>query len=293
MTPPVKPILPQVGKVPELVSPTPPILTDPPVPPPTNVPPVPGLTDEQKLKLYEIQEKALKEQGRKLSELTNHVAELKGRNPEPTPIPTPVSADESAKEFFKDPEARFQKQEERFSAMLAEAVKPLNDANRQSGAQTAYDNLKNILRVDPRFSAYFNYPAFVAELDEAIDGALRSNIPLSEALVEASVRHTIGRVYTRELVLQAPVVPNAPVNPTAPVAPINPAQPDPSSIIIPPYLSPSSPAGPTKPKPVLRELTENEEVLRKRRGMSKEEWLDWQDIDSKEVVDSKIGLEIK
>ncbi len=61
--------------------------------------------------------------------------------------------------------------------------------------------------------------------------------------------------------------------------------------MIPPYLQPSSPPQKTKTEgKQYRDLTENEDRLRRERNMSKEDWLEWLEIDATDVIDSKIGL---
>jgi hypothetical protein len=63
---------------------------------------------------------------------------------------------------------------------------------------------------------------------------------------------------------------------------------------IPPYLAPSSPPH----KKVVegkqyRDLTENEARLAKERNMSKEDYLNWLEVDATDVIDSKIGIPAK
>lgn len=224
------------------------------------------------------------EQDRQIAELKNTVnALIADKNK-----PPPRTPDEAAKEFYKDPEKVIR-------GVMEETVAPLNEFKNSFESESAYTQLKREYRADARYAEYFKRPGFETMIDTVVREASKKNVAVTAQFVESAITHTIGQVATGTVQFPDPVAETLPPKFDSQTgAPIvtPPADPNPANQMIPPYLAPSSPPspGPSNQAPRRRELTENEDRIRREQNMSVEDWWKWQDMDSKDVVDSKVGV---
>ena len=235
------------------------------------------LTDAQKLRIFEIQTRTVKDQGARLTAAEDELAKLRVEKEEAAK-PT---IDESAKAFYADPRKAIEE-------ALEKAIAPLNKFKDRFESGTEYERIKKGLMVNPVYAQHLDNAQFAAIVDELIEEGARSGIQVSVGNVEAAIKHTIGSIVTGDIVL-------APVKGSE-VAVVQGArgaegEPKREDMQIPPYLAPSSPpfkkAEDTKQ---YRELTENEARLARERGQTKEQYLDWLTVDPADVIDSKIGM---
>ena len=234
------------------------------------------LTDAQKLRIYEIQQKTVKEQGARLTATERELAELKAKGEEAAK-PT---MEESAKEFYADPVGTMKK-------AMSEMVAPLNAFKDRFESDSEYIGIKKRLMVNPVFAQHLNNPQFSGIIDELIAEGTKNGAQISEGMVEAAIKHTIGSVVTGDIVL-------TPVKGSEMESEKKGEETERESAFIPPYLQPSSPPHKETVKgKQYRDLTENEARLARERGQSKEEYLDWLEVPATEVIDSKIGLSAK
>ena len=231
------------------------------------------LSDAQKLRIYEIQTKTVKDQGARLTATEKELAELRAANVEAAK-PT---VDESAKAFYANPAKAIKD-------ALAEAIAPLNVFKERFEGDAEYTKIKKGLMANPVYAQHLANPEFSAIIDEIVSEGIKGGSVISEANVAAAINHTIGSIVSGDVVLTG--VKKVEVDGTTKVE--NKAE---EALVIPPYLAPSSP--PLKKAlegKQYRDLTENEDRLRRERGMTKEAYLDWLEIDPSDVIDSKIGL---
>ncbi len=229
------------------------------------------LSDAQKLRVYEIQTKTVRDQGARITAAENELAELKAKKEEEAK-PT---MEQSAKEFYADPVGTMKK-------ALAEAVAPLNVFKDRFESESEYVKVKRNLMVNPVYAQHLNNPQFSSIIDELIAEGQKTTGQVSEAMVEAAIKHTIGSIAVGDVVLN-PVKGTENGDKGKEV--------ETESAFIPPYLAPSSPPRKkAEAKKQLRELTENEARLAKERNMGKEAYLAWLEVDPSDVIDSKIGI---
>lgn len=260
---------PEETSSPQSASPTQGISTKPPTDPPTEK------TNEQLIsedfqRRDSLAQRQIADQNRRIAELTANMNKLVAdRNKKPTQTP-----DEAAKEFYKNPRKVIQD-------VMAETVAPLNAFRESFESDSAYAKLKAQYKTDPRFAAYFQRPGFEGVIDSVVEEATKNGADISSMFIESAITHTIGQVAVGSV--QFP----------DPIAEANRQQETPA--MIPPYLAPSSPpaAHRTAPKNERRALNENEDRIRREQKMSVEEWWQWMDMDSKDVVGSQVGLEKK
>jgi len=220
--------------------------------------PVELTPEEEFRRKEELYLDTIREQGQKLTELT----ELVRKRDEPPP------PEASAEDFFKSPVMQSRKivREE-----LDAAIKPLKDFIAEFKSGSAYDRLKAKFKADPRFTEVFaNYEAL-------IDEAMSKNEPTDNAML-ATISGIIGAASLGLLGGRA--------------APSTPARPN---VATPPHLRPSAPLPPSPPdgKPKQRALTENERRLARERSMTDEQYLSWIDVKPEDVIRSKVGREEK
>jgi hypothetical protein len=232
------------------------------------------LNDAQKLRIYEIQTKTVKDQGARLSAAETELAELRAAKEEAAK-PT---VEESAKDFYANPAKAIKD-------ALAEAIAPLNVFKDRFESDSEYTRIKKGLMVNPVFAQHLANPEFSAIIDELVSEGAKAGSKVSEGMVEAAIKHTIGSIVTGDVVL-------SPVKGSETT--VEGKELEREDTQIPPYLAPSSPPH----KKVVegkqyRDLTENEARLAKERNMSKEVYLDWLEVDPSDVIDSKIGIPAK
>ena len=248
---------------------TSPILKKQPTDPPTKE----EFTDAQKLRIFEIQQKTVREQGARLTQTENELAALKAKQEEEVK-PT---MEESAKKFYADPVGVMKE-------ALEAAVAPLNAFKDRFEGEADYVRIKKGLMSNPVYAQHLNNPQFAGIIDELIaDGQRGTGIEVSERIVEAAIKHTLGSIVAGDIVI-APVKGVTTEETTE-------AKTEEENKLIPPYLQPSSP--PQKSRTTekqYRDLTENEARLAKEKGQTKEQYLDWLEVDPADVIDSKIGI---
>lgn len=232
------------------------------------------LTDAQKLRIFEISQKTVREQGARLTATERELAELKSKAEEKE-APT---TEESAKGFYADPVGTMKK-------AMAEMVAPLNEFKDRFESNTEYARIKRGLMVNPAYAQHLNNPQVTAIVDEIISEGTRAGIQVSEDNVIAALKHTIGSVAVGDIVLETVKTENKEEGGKE----VKEGKRE--SPFIPPYLAPSSPPHKKRgEEKQYRELTENEARLARERGQSKEEYLDWLEVDPADVIDSKIGM---
>lgn len=254
------------------------ISTSPPGDPVTK----PGeLTDAQKLKIFEIQTRTVKDQGARLTATENELAKLKSEREEASK-PT---IEESAKTFYANPMKAIEE-------ALEKAVAPLHEFKNRFESDSEYEKIKKGLMVNPVYAQHLDNAEFASIIDDLINEGTRSGIEISVGNVEAAIKHTIGSIVTGDIVLTPVKGSETVVKGVETKVEVKEGQRE--DMQIPPYLAPSSP--PYKKAADVkqyRELTENEARLARERGQSKEEYLDWLEVDPADVIDSKIGMPVK
>lgn len=227
------------------------------------------LTDAQKLKIFELQTKTVRDQGAKISQVQRELDELR-KQKEEEDKPT---LEQEAKDFYANPLKLIREE-------LEKAVAPLNAFKDRFESDTEYDRIKRGLKANPVYAEHLKNPQFEAVVDQLIGEGQRSGVSLNENIVIATIKHTIGDVITGDLVLTGVKEDGAENN-----------KKEDDNKVIPPYLQPSSPPQKTRgTEKQYRDLTENEDRLRRERNMSKEQYLNWLEVDSNDVIDSKIGV---
>ena len=234
------------------------------------------LSDAQKLRIFEIQTKTVKDQGARLTATENELAELKTKAEEAT-APT---MEESAKKFYADPVGVMKE-------AMAEVVAPLNAFKDRFESDNEYTRIKRGLMTNPAYAQHLNNPQFSAIIDAIIAEGQKLGTDVSENTVEAAIVHTIGSIAVGNVTID-PI--KAPGNEEGGEKKVDTTKGNEVGFI-PPYLAPSSPPQKKSGKEkVYRELTENEARLARERNMSKEVYLDWLEVDSADVIDSKVGI---
>ena len=233
------------------------------------------LSDAQKLRVYDIQTKTVKDQGARLSAAERELDELRAAKEEAAK-PT---IEESAKKFYADPAKAI-------SEALAEAIAPLNAFKDRFETDSEYERVKKSLMVNPVFAQHMANPEFASIIDELVIQGTKSGTKVSEGMVEAAIKHTIGSIVTGDVVLK-------PVKGLETTV-VEGKETEREDTQIPPYLAPSNPPHKkTVDIKQYRDLTENEARLAKERNMTKEAYLDWLEVDPSDVIDSKIGVPAK
>ena len=183
--------------------------------------------------------------------------------------------EESAKKFYADPMAAIHE-------ALEKAVAPLNEFKNRFEGEADYVRIKKGLMSNPVYAQHLANPQFAGIIDDLIaDGQRGTGIQVNEQIVEAAIKHTLGSIVAGDVVI-------------APVAGVTTEEKPgtkPEDSVIPPYLQPSSPPLPSRTtEKQYRDLTENEARLAKERGQTKEQYLDWLEVDPSDVIDSKTGI---
>jgi len=263
--------------LPNTENPTPPTSKDPPTDPPTKT------AEQIQIEEYQRKEQAYlqrqRDQDARLTQLSGVVEKLVAEKN----APPPTTPEEDAKAFYRDPKKAIKE-------AMEEAVKPLNEFKDEYQGSNAYARLKTQFRSDPRFAQYFQRPGFEQMVDQVVNQSAQNGTEVSEMFVESVLTHTAGQIAVGTVQMPDPIadanVQNTPPQPGVP--PVDNRQ-------IPPYLQPSAPPTRQAPSdgPKRRQLNENEDRIRREQGMSVEDWWKWQEMDSKDVVDSRVGMEEK
>jgi len=232
------------------------------------------LTDAQKLRIYEIQQKTVREQGARLTAAEKELSELRVKEEEKA-APT---MEESAKEFYSDPVGTMKK-------AMAEMVAPLNEFKDKFESNTEYSRIKRGLMTNPSYARHLENAQFSSIVDELIEEGSRTGMRIDSGTVEAAIKHTIGAIALGDIVMEKVESKNEEKKV------VDESKENREDVFIPPYLQPSSPPFKEKVKgKQYRDLTENEARLARERGQTKEEYLEWLEVPATDVIDSKIGM---
>lgn len=170
--------------------------------------------------------------------------------------------------------------------MFEEMVAPLKEAAGELRATTAYDRLKGDFKNDPAFAKLFRNPAAEQALDRMVSGQKNIN---KETML-ANIMALTGAIALN----QVPGVSFDDKEQNNSAANNNNTSTSRSTqMTLPPHLRPSAPSAPSRDdtnKPKIRELTENEERMRRENKMTHEDFLALIDIRGDEVIHSKIGI---
>lgn len=200
--------------------------------------------------------------------------------------PPPKSPEEQSRDFFAAPEDRIDAVvKRRLEEALRSTVAPLIAEQKQQKKVSDYQQIVNGLRNDPqrRFTLF-------DKVNQAVWELLANFEEVSVQQVAAAYFQAVGLYIANggSVAVETPNLSNSNTNNIN-----NNNEPNrPSPVSTPPHLRSSAPAAPgTTTKPKLRELTENEETLRRRNGQTKEQYLAWLDVPASEVVSAKVGRE--
>lgn len=257
---------------PQLGSPTQGISTSPQTDPPTELTPDQKLIEEYKRKELAYLSRQ-RDQDEKFAQLTNTVNALvteKNKKPEQTP-------DEAAKEFYKNPRKVIQE-------IMDESVAPLNQFKDSFQTDSKYAELKSQFKADPRYAAYFQRQGFEGMIDQVVGQAIKNGGQVTPLFVESAITHTVGQIAVGTVAMPDPIADaNRQEEPVL------------DNRQIPPYLQPSAPPQrkPASDGPKRRQLSENEDRIRRENGQSLEDWWAFMEMDSKDVISSRVGLEEK
>lgn len=260
--------------LPNTESPISPISKDPPADPLTKTP------EQLQIEEYQRKEAAYlarqRDQDAKLLQLTNVVEKLvTDKN-----APPPTTPEEDAKDFYRDPKKVIRE-------VMEETVAPLNAFKDSYQGDSAYVRLKTQFKADPRFVAYFQKQGFEGMVDQVINQSMRNGVTISNEFVESVLTHTAGQIAVGTVQMPDPIadanVQNTPPQPGVP--PVDNRQ-------IPPYLQPSAPptVRRTNDGPKRRQLTENEDRIRRENGQTVDDWWEFMEMPSTDVIDSRVGI---
>lgn len=190
--------------------------------------------------------------------------------------PAAPSKDDLNKQFWTDPTTVVR-------GMLDEMISPLKNFVAESRTASAYDRLKSQFRSDPNYAKVLSNPKAEAALDQLMQGQKEIN----EGSMRLGLMSIAGAIALNQL---PDVTFNDERSPNTETTKVSQA-----NMTLPPHLRPSAPRAPDSvQKPAnLRELTETEERMRKESGLTHADFLGLINLQSHEVVDSKIGVPAK
>lgn len=252
MTAPVKgtPIPSAVEPVP--VSPSPPT----PVTTPEATSGVSAQELENERKLRQAAEDVMRDTMRQNTEMQQRLRELDGKVTQALAPPGP-SVEERNEAFWKNPVGILR---EEIKREMTETVAPLNDKLRRSDERSSYDAAKD--RLKTQYADIWD--KIEGTVDTFVTAAQGKGIAIDDQILNVAAMTATGQYYRN-------MIPGTPYTPAAPAAPPAPRE---ASVSVPAHLRPSAPPVPiADDKPVARDLTENEERLRKLKGQTKEEYL--------------------
>lgn len=189
----------------------------------------------------------------------------------------PVSV--SATDFLNDPVSHITRIVKEQTEI---AIKPLREFKDQLANESRYDKAKEKFRVDPRYKEIF------PKIEGVLNSMMAGRDPTDE-MMNAMILGAVGAYTTGQIPGIKYEAPAAQVTTTT-EQPANKEQRGSEQVTMPAHLrSSGQPAQRNDGKPQVRELTENEDRLRRERGMTKEDFLGWIDLPPDQVVVSKIG----
>jgi hypothetical protein len=238
------------------------------------------MSDAEKDRLLSVYAGTIRDQDARLRDLEKDRDEF--RKIVSTPKPAEVAADAAAKNksFYERP---YEATQELVRAEVQAAVAPLVDLVRGNANRSDYDRIKDSFRVDPRFK-----PVFDAGLEPHIDRMIQNHAAAGQPVTKEIVLVAISGVKgAADLGLLGDFGGNSGQPSMAGVPPAPNSSPSGPTMVTPPHLRPSAPPAPGgsgDDKPKLRDLTENEERLRRENRMTKEEFLAGMDMAAMDVV---------
>lgn len=249
----------------------PPVLESPQTPP-TNLPP--ANPTNQKDPYVELLENTVAEQNRRFNELNSKLTNIQNQ---PTQQP-PLSADELRTAFFNNPHEETAKI---IRKELEQTISPLREFVDAFKGQSQLDRLISNAKINPKFQA-----KWTPELESYIRQQAQT-VPPNQLTDQNFTFLVVSAVGAAELGY-IPGYDATPKNtPTPPPPP-------PRDDVTPPHLRPStSPMPQLNPKPVTRELTENERRMYReynakqppeKRFKSEAEFIKWQEMPRDEVA---------
>jgi hypothetical protein len=220
--------------------------------------------------MINLQDNVIRDQRAKIRQLEQQIDT--GRKAPAPPAPPPPTPQQRTKEFMDDPEAIINRAVER-------QVKPLLGFVEKMQTSEQYAGQKARLRVDSRFAKVFS------KIEPGLDEWIAQQTQFNPEALNTLAYSLIGLYYTGQL-------PGAPLEEEKPKE--DPPKPDDDKtrtegqrMIDPPHLRPSAPPMPGSGQPEkkkTRELSENERILARARGMSDEEWVELSDLPPDKVI---------
>lgn len=248
--------------------------------PPTSETPAPPPTNQYSPAYIEALEATLREQAQSLKAQNEAIARLN----EQATVGTRESnrqydPENDRVKFLSDPRSIVREEVATLKGDLEQTVKPLLDFVQEFRGQNTATRIKSKVANDPRFSSFAKDKHIDAYVDQAL-ASVPAGTQISEALVTQAYVAAIGAQT-------AGFIPKESGSTNTPPSPSNPRPP----VTNPPYIPPSSAAPPRRAagEDNLRDLTENEERMRRERNMTKKDFLAWLDTPADQVVNTKIG----
>ena len=127
------------------------------------------LSDAQKLRIYEIQQKTVREQGARLSKTEKELSELKAAKEEAAK-PTVT---ESSKAFYANPVKMIEE-------ALEKAIAPLNAFKDRFESDSEYVRIKRNLMTNPVFAQHLSNPQFASVVDEIVLAGQKAGTVVTE-----------------------------------------------------------------------------------------------------------------
>lgn len=237
-------------------------------------------------RLIQQQEAAMRDMHRQNQELLKKVNERldEERQTQSTP-----SRDDRDKKFWNSPSSSLDEFENRVLGLikteLDRTVKPLNDKLGAIATRSAYDGMKDRVRGSMPAETWSRIEPYV---DQFVQSAAAQGMEVNDQLLDVAVTSTVGAMALGRLGTATEVRQVASQqSPTQSAGN--------GGMVTPPHLRPSAPAAPSREPEAapLRDLTENEERLRRERNWTREQYLSWLDVPAEKVIHSQIGREKK
>lgn len=240
-----------------------------------NHPLLKGRSPEEVERLFTMQENAMREQGTRLTQLTQEVDDIKKSQT------TPPEPDPTAQEYFSDPVKTLRRELERQVEPLREEIK---STKAEFGAPLVRQKLSQEYEDWPQVEPYVD---MLINQDPTAD-------PNNEGLLRSLYFMAKGMMTHQGIDVSQPQPEPTAQPQVQPQPAAHPGTPQPQPMqMAPPQHRASSPPPPPPPAPVepqLRDLTENEKRLAREYGMTAEEYIAWQETDMDEVAESEIGI---
>ncbi|MCP4902618.1 MAG: hypothetical protein GY906_37110 [bacterium] len=180
-------------------------------------------------------------------------------------VTPPPAAPEESVDFFDQPAVAIQQALDKTVAPLREEIRALRNP--------APDPFETVAREFANFETYRPY------IDQMLRNPNMAQVELTDEIVRAAYYSAVGYVASR-----GGTVPMAPTEPGPAATPSATPVPPQGDRMVPPQNRPSSAPPPAPPVAADRALTEHEERLRREWKMTKEEFLNLQEMPEDEVI---------